>query len=38
MDLLLSRLLLDAYNKTDGAVGAGVVERWIGGGAEAGPR
>ncbi|KPV73476.1 uncharacterized protein RHOBADRAFT_54696 [Rhodotorula graminis WP1] len=38
MDLLLSKLLLDAYHKTDGAVGAGVVERWIGGGAEAGPR
>ncbi|BGO91364.1 hypothetical protein NBRC10512_007104 [Rhodotorula toruloides] len=31
IDLLLSRLLLDAYTKTDGAVGLGIVRRWLGG-------
>uniref|UniRef100_A0A0K3CRI8 ER membrane protein complex subunit 2 n=1 Tax=Rhodotorula toruloides TaxID=5286 RepID=A0A0K3CRI8_RHOTO len=35
MDLLLSRLLLDAYTKMGGAVGLGIVRRWLGGTGEA---
>ncbi|GAA6006604.1 tetratricopeptide repeat protein [Rhodotorula paludigena] len=35
LDLVFSSLLLDAYSKTEGAVGAGVVRKWIGGAVEA---
>ncbi|GAA6028922.1 hypothetical protein JCM8097_001507 [Rhodosporidiobolus ruineniae] len=38
MDLLLTRLLLDDYSTTDGAVGLGVVRKWLGSSGEEGTR